>query len=73
MTVALSVIFIARVKKQPLISSPHKFIIWKMLIDDIFSLWTLSKQEIRNFVDFADRFHAPIQFTCKMSSERIVF
>ena len=54
-------------------SSPHKPIIWKRFIDDIFSAWTSSKQEISNFVDFANRFHATIKFTCEMSSERAVF
>ena len=41
-------------------------------IDDIFSVWTSSKQEMSNFFDFANRFHATIKFTCEMSSERAV-
>ena len=32
-----------------------------------------SKQEIDSFVDFANRFHATIKFTCEMSSERAAF
>ncbi|XP_068692864.1 uncharacterized protein [Montipora foliosa] len=73
MAVAFSVIFMGHVEKQLLLFSPHKPIIWKRFIDDIFSVWTSSKQEISNFVDFANRFHATIKFTCEMSSERAVF
>ena len=73
MAVAFSVIFMGHVEKQLLLSSPHKPIIWKRFIDDIFSVWTSSKQEISNFVDFANTFHSTIKFTCEMSSERAVF
>ena len=73
MAVAISVIYMAHVEKQLLLSSPHKLIIWKRFIDDIFSVWTSSKQEINSFVDFANRFHATIKFTCEMSSERAIF
>ena len=72
MAVAFSVIFMAHVEKQLLLSSPHEPIIWKRFIDDIFSVWTSSKQEIDSFIDFAKRFHATIKFTCEMS-ERAVF
>ena len=54
MAVAFSVIFMAHVEKQLLLCSPHKPIIWQRLIDDIFSVWTSSKQEIGNVVDFAN-------------------
>ena len=60
----------AHIEKQLLLSSPF---IWKRFIDDIFSVWTSSKHEISNFVDFAYRFHATIKFTCEMSFERAVF
>ena len=73
MTVAFSVIFMAHVEKQLLLSSPHKPISWKKCIDDIFSVWTSSKQEIDSFIDFANRFHTTIKFTCEMSSEHAVF
>jgi len=38
MAVAFSVIFMAHEEKQLLLSSPHKPIIWKRFIDDIFSV-----------------------------------
>ena len=73
MAVAFSVIFIAHVEKQLLLSSPHKPIIWKRFIDDIFSGWMSSKQEIDSFIYFANRFHTTIKFTCEMLSERAVY
>ena len=73
MAVAFAVIFMAHIEKQLLASSPHKPIIWKRFIDDIFSVWTINENEINDFVLFANSFHPTIQFTCEMSSERIVF
>ena len=71
--VAFAVIFMAHIKKQLLANSPHKPLIWKRFIDDIFSVWTLPKAEINNFVEFANSFHTTIKFRPEMSSEKIVF
>ena len=73
MAVAFAVIFMAHIEKQLLASSPHKPIIWKRFIDDIFSVWTINENEINDFVLFANSFHPTIKFTCEMSSQRIVF
>jgi len=43
----------AHIEKQLLATSPQKRIIWKRFIDDIFSVWTLPKKEIR-LIDFAN-------------------
>ena len=66
--VAFSVIFMAHIEKQLLLSGPHKPLIRKRFIEDGFSVWTSSKQEISNIVDCANRFHATIKFRCEMSS-----
>ena len=73
MAVAFAVIFMAHIEKQLLAISPHKPLIWKRFIDDIFSVWTLPKAEINNFIDFANSFHTTIKFTHEMSSDKIVF
>ena len=74
MAVAFSVIFMAHVEKQLPLSSPHKPIIWKRFFNDNFSVRTqYGKQEIDGLIDFANRFHATVKFTCEMSSERAVF
>ena len=73
MPVAFAVIFMAHIEKQLLAISPHKPLIWKRFIDDIFSMWTLPEAEINNFIEFANLFHTKIKFTHAMSSEKIVF
>ena len=73
MAVDFAVTFMAHIEKQLLATSPHKPLIWKRFIDDIFSVWTLPKAEINNFVEFTNTFHITIKFTHEMSSEKIVF
>ena len=58
----IAVIFMAHTEKQLLATSPHKPPVWKRLIDDIFSVWTSTKAEINNFIDFANSFHTTIKF-----------
>ena len=71
--VAFSVIFMAGLEKRLLMASPSKPLVWKRFINDIFSLWNISMQEVSNFVNFANTFHPTIKFTCEMSSQRAVF
>ena len=71
--VSFSVIFMADLEKRLLMASPSKPLVWKRFIDDIFSLWNISMQEVSNFVNFANTFHPTIKFTCEMSSQRAVF
>ena len=71
MGVGLAVIFMAHIEKQVLAISPHKRLIWKRFIDDVFSVWTLPKAEVNNFIEFANSFHTTIKFTHEMSSEKI--
>ena len=71
--VAFFVIFMADLEKRLLIASPYKPLVWKRLIDDIFSLWDISMKEVYNFVDFANMSHPSIKFTCEMSSTCAVF
>ena len=71
MGVSLAVIFMAHIEKQVLAISPHIRLIWKRFIDDVFSVWTLPKAEVNNFIEFANSFYTTIKFTHEMSSERI--
>ena len=72
MAVAFAVIFMAHVEKQPPATSPHKPLIWRKFIDDIFSVCTSPKVEINNFIDFANSFHTTIKFRHEVSSKKIV-
>ena len=70
MAVAFAVIFMAHIEKQLLALSPHKPLIWKRFIDDIFSVWTLPKAEINNFIVFANSFHTTINSRMKCHRKR---
>ena len=66
MEVAFDNIFMAHIDKQLLVTSSNKSLIWRRFF---FSVWTLPKAEIINFIDFANSFHTTIKFT----HEKIVF
>jgi len=70
MAAAFAVICMAYVEKQLRAASPQKPSLWKRFIDDIFSVWTLSENEISNFIDFTNSFQATIKFTHQVSSEK---
>ena len=56
--------------KRLLVASPLKPFVWKTFI---FSLWKIPIEEVSILVNFANSFHPTINFTCEMSSERVVF
>ena len=67
MAVAFAVIFMAHIEKQLTHHKPFKPTFWKRFIDDIFSVWTISEQEINDFVSFTNNLHPTIKFKCEMS------
>ena len=73
MAVAFSIVFMADMEKRLLAASPLKPLVWKRFNDDIVSLWNIPMEEVSIFVNFANSFHPTINFTCEMSSERVVF
>ena len=46
---------------------------WKRYIDDVFSLWNRSKQDINLFIEQANQFHPSIKFTAEISENEITF
>ena len=40
---------------------------WKRYIDDVFSLWSRSKEDINLFIEQANQFHPSIEFTAEIS------
>ena len=75
MAVDFAVTFMAHIEKQLLATSPHKPLIWKRFIDDIFSVWTLPKAEINNFVEFTNTFHMKevlYEVRCLKSTEDMI-
>ena len=50
MAVAFANIFMAKVETEILNQSALKPVVWKRFIDDIFSLWNTTREEITQFI-----------------------
>ena len=46
---------------------------WKGLIDDVFSLWNITKDEVDDLIEQANKFHPSIKFTAEMPEKEIRF
>ena len=71
MTVAFANIFMAEFETKLICQSRIKPIEWKRYIDDVFSLWNKSKQDINLFIEQANQFHPSIKFTAEISENEI--
>ena len=47
--------------------------VWKRYIDDVFSLWDVSRKDIDLFIEQANTFHPTIQLTAEISEKEITF
>ena len=73
MAVAFANIFMAKVETEILNQSALKPLVWKRYIDDIFSLWTLNREEIMQFIEQANKHHPTIKFTAEISDTETTF
>ncbi|XP_068755861.1 uncharacterized protein [Montipora capricornis] len=73
MAVAFANIFMAYIETEILSKSVIKPLIWKRYIDDIFSLWDVSKQDIDKFITQANSHHPTIKFTAEISNTEATF
>ena len=73
MAVAFANIFMANIETQILSNSVAKPTIWKQYIDDIFSLWDVSKPDIDKFIEQANSHHPTIKFTAEISNTETTF
>ena len=73
MAVAFVNLFMAEIKTKMLNESRIKPKVWKRYIDDVFSLWDVSKQDIDLFIEQANTFHPTIKFTAEISDKEITF
>jgi len=55
MAVAFADIFMAKVETEILNQSALKSLVWKRFIDDIFTLWNATKEEITQFIEQANK------------------
>ena len=75
--VAFANIFMANIETQILSNSVAKPTIWptiwKRYIDDIFSLWDVSKPDIDKFIEQVNSHHPTIKFTAEISNTETTF
>ena len=69
MAVSFANIFMAGIETEIISLSATKPLTWKryIYIDDVFSLWNVSKNEIQTFIELANNYHATIKFTAEIS------
>ena len=58
---------------QILSKNVSKPTVWKRYIDDIFSLWDISKSDIEQFIEQANSHHPTIKFTAEISETETTF
>ena len=73
MAVAFANIFMSKVESDILSQSALKPLVWKRYIDDIFSLWTIARENIIQFIEQAKNHHPTIKFTAEISDTEITF
>ena len=71
--VAFANIFMAKVETEILNQSALKPLVWKRFIDDIFSFWTATREEITQFTEQANKHHQTIKFTAVVSETETNF
>ena len=73
MAVAFINIFMAHIEEEIIRQSKTKPREWKRYIDDIFSLWDSTRQEISLFIEQANKFHPTIKFPAEISEIETTF
>ena len=73
LAVSFANIFMAKVETDILSQSVTKPLVWKRFIDDVFSLWDVSREKITNFIELANKHHPTIKFTAEISDTETTF
>ena len=73
MATAFDNIFMGKVETEILNQIPLKPFVWKRFIDDIFSLWNGTREEITQFIEQANKHHQTIKFTAEVSETETNF
>ena len=71
--VSFANIFITKIETEILSKAVSKPTVWKRYIDDVFSLWNISKPDIETFIEQANLHHPTIKFTPEISDTETVF
>ena len=70
MAVAFANIFMAAVETKILSQNETKPLVWKRYIDDVFSLWNTSIEEINGFIVKANGYHQTIIKNLRLKYQR---
>ena len=73
MAAAFANISMAKIERKILRLSYKKPLVWKRFIDDVLSLWNISRDEVNAFIEQANRLHPTIKFTTEISETEITF
>ena len=68
-----AIIFMGDLEERILQNCSFKPLVWWRYIDDIFLLWQLWEEKLKEFLDIFNRYYPSIKFTSKCSKERIDF
>ena len=71
--IAFANIFMAKIENQILQQSKHKPLEWVRSIDDITSFWDVPIDELKQFIEEANRFHPTVKFTASISYTKATF
>ena len=73
MAVSFANIVMSAIEAEIIYKSPHKPLVWKRFIDDIFSLLNIDKEEIYSFIELANNHHPTIKFAVEVSDTETFF
>ena len=73
MVVSFANIVMSAIEAEIIYKSPHKQLVWKRFIDDIFSLLNIDKEEIYSFIELANNHHPTIKFAAEVSDTEPFF
>ena len=65
--------YVCNIEAEIIYKSPHKPLVWKRFIDDIFSLLNIDKEEIYSFIELANNHHPTIKFAAEVSDTETFF
>ena len=71
--IPLPIFFITYIETTTLSETVFRTTVWKCYIHDIFSLWEMSKPDIRAFIEQANLHHPTIEFTSETFDTETAF
>ena len=73
MAPAYANLFMAEIEEALLAGYPEKPMLWKRYIDDIYCIWSGTRESFTAFMDYLNTAHPTIKFTYEVSEESIDF